>query len=211
MASEQSISATRLTPKGQATRERILQAAAALIFQRGVAAVTTLDVRRAAGVSGSQLDHYFGDKDSLVRAVIALQADDVVHVHQMPELERLDSFAVLERWAQLNIERLEHNRCEGGCSFGSLAGELAECDERFRTDLATGFDRWEQLFRDGLTLMCDRGELRPDADPERLTYALMAALQGGMLLAQTARDTTPLRAALDSVLDYLRSFAAPTS
>jgi TetR/AcrR family transcriptional regulator, transcriptional repressor for nem operon len=77
-----------------------------------------------------------------------------------------------------------------------------------RADLARGFDRWEQLFRDGLALMRDRGELRPDADPERLTFALMAALQGGFVLAQTARDPAPLEAALSSVLEYVRSYAA---
>jgi AcrR family transcriptional regulator len=197
----------RLTSRGQATRERIVDAAAQLILDRGVAAVSMRDVRGAANVSGSQLSHYFGDKQSLIRAVIAHQADAVVLVHQMPELGQLDSFEALDRWAELNIESLESKDCRGGCSYGSLAGELAERDDTVRADLATGFDRWEQLFRHGLTLMRDRGELREDADPEQLTYALMAALQGGMLLAQTARDTAPLRAALASVLEYLRSHA----
>src|SRR5690348_15585133 len=196
------------TDKGRATRERIVTAAAELIFDRGVAAVSMLDVRRAAGVSGSQLSHYFGDKQSLIRAVIARQAEAVIRAHQMPELGQLDSFSALERWAQLNVERLEQRDCQGGCSYGSLAGELAECDERLRTDLGAGFDRWEELFRHGRSLMRDRGELRPDADPDQLTYALMAALQGGMLLAQTARDITPLRAALTAVLEHLRSYAA---
>jgi hypothetical protein len=55
--------------------------------------------------------------------------------------------------------------------------------------------------------MRDRGDLRADADTEQLTYAIMAALQGGMLLGQTAREAAPLRAALTSVLEYLRSYA----
>jgi TetR/AcrR family transcriptional regulator, transcriptional repressor for nem operon len=196
-----------LTSKGQATRDRIVSAAADLIFDRGVAAVSMLDVRRAATVSGSQLSHYFGDKQSLTRAVIARQAEAVIQAHQMPELGQLDSFTALERWAQLNIQRLQQRDCQGGCSFGSLAGELAECDDSLRADLAAGFDRWEQLFRHGLTLMRDRGDLRPDADPDQLTYALMAALQGGMLLGQTARSITPLQASLSSVLEYLRSYS----
>jgi AcrR family transcriptional regulator len=166
------------------------------------------DIRGAAGVSGSQLSHYFGDKQSLIRAVIAHQADAVVLAHQTPELGQLDSFEALDRWVELNIQSLQGRDCRGGCSYGSLAGELAECDESLRGDLAAGFERWEQLFRHGLTLMRDRGALRPDADPKRLTYALMAALQGGMLLAQTARDLAPLRAALDSVLQYVRSWAS---
>jgi TetR/AcrR family transcriptional repressor of nem operon len=166
-----------------------------------------LDVRRAAKVSGSQLSHYFGDKQSLIRAVIAQQGEAVVQAHQIPELGQLDSFGALERWAQLNIQSLRQRDCQGGCSYGSLAGELAECDASLRGDLAAGFERWEQLFRHGLTLMRDRGDLRPDADPEQLTYALMAALQGGMLLGQTARDIAPLEAALRSVLEYLNSYA----
>jgi len=200
-----------LTARGLATRERIVEVAADLIFLEGVAAVSMLDVRRAAKVSGSQLSHYFGEKQSLIRAVIAHQAEAVVAAHQMPELGQLDSFAALELWADLNIQRLQEHNCQGGCSFGALAGELAECDETLRTDLAAGFDRWEALFRNGLRLMRDRGELRRDADPERLGYTLMAALQGGMLLGQTARDAAPLQAALDSALDYVRSYSTAES
>jgi len=199
-----------LTTKGQATRARIVGVAADLMTARGVSAVSMLDVRKAANVSGSQLSHYFGDKQSLIRAVIAHQADAVIHLHQAPELGQLDSFSALELWAKLNIESLESRNCQGGCSYGSLAGELAECDPAVRTDLAAGFARWEELFRHGLTLMRDRGDLRPDADPDQLSYAIMAALQGGMLLGQTARDATPLRAALRSVLEYLRSYATTT-
>jgi TetR/AcrR family transcriptional regulator, transcriptional repressor for nem operon len=197
----------RLTRRGQATRQRIVGAATDLIVDRGVAAVSMRDVRAAAKVSGSQLSHYFGDKQSLISAVVAHQADAVILAHQTPELGQLDTFEALDRWAELNIQSLERRECRGGCSYGSLAGELAECGERVRADLAAGFDRWEHLFRHGLTLMRDRGDLRADADPDQLTYALMAALQGGMLLAQTARDVTPLRAALTSVLEHVRSYA----
>ena len=69
----------RLTPKGARTRARIVEAAAALIHQRGVAATTLEDVKVAADVSGSQLYHYFPDKNELVQAVIDYQADTIVH------------------------------------------------------------------------------------------------------------------------------------
>jgi TetR/AcrR family transcriptional regulator, transcriptional repressor for nem operon len=128
----------------------------------------------------------------------------------MPELGKLDSFEALELWAKLNIESLESRDCQGGCAYGSLAGELVECDPTMRGDLATGFDRWEELFRQGLARMRDRGELRPDADPEQLAYALMGALQGGMLLGQTARNSAPLAASLRAALHYVRSYATPS-
>ena len=63
----------RLTPKGERTRARIVEEAAALIHERGVAGTFLEDVKAAAGVSGSQMYHYFPDKDDLVHAVIDYQ------------------------------------------------------------------------------------------------------------------------------------------
>ena len=68
----------KLTPKGERTRSRIIDAAAELIYQRGVAGTTLEDVKMAAAVSGSQLYHYFADKEALVQAVIDRQADVIV-------------------------------------------------------------------------------------------------------------------------------------
>ena len=59
----------RLTVKGARTRARIVESAAALIHERGVAGTTLEDVKVAAEVSGSQMYHYFPDKDELVQAV----------------------------------------------------------------------------------------------------------------------------------------------
>ena len=53
-----------------------------------------------------------------------------------------------------------------------------------------------------------RGDLREDADTDTLALALLTALQGGLLLTQTRRETAPLRAGLDTVLAYIRTYAA---
>ena len=63
----------RLTPKGEGTRRRIVAAAAQLMFDGGVAGTTIEDVRAAAGVSSSQVYHYFKDKKALVEAVSEYQ------------------------------------------------------------------------------------------------------------------------------------------
>jgi TetR/AcrR family transcriptional repressor of nem operon len=196
----------RLTPKGQAMRQKIIEAAADLIYERGVAGTNNELVRKAAGISGSQLSHYFPDKESLVRAVIAWRADTMIGLQRDSPLGELDSIAALRAWADSYV-RNEAVR-EGGCSFGSLAAEVAKSDMNVRDEIIAGFGRWRDLFERGLTAMRDRGELRRTADPEQLAYALMAAFQGGMLLTQAARDVTPLRTALGSAIDYVASFTA---
>ncbi|WP_435127936.1 TetR/AcrR family transcriptional regulator [Actinacidiphila sp. bgisy144] len=189
----------KLTRKGAATRGRIVAAAAGLMLEHGVAGTSTDDVRAAAGVSTSQIYHYFADKSALVRAVIAHQTQAVLDAQQ-PLLGSLDSLEALRAWRDLVVGIQREAHCQGGCPIGSLASELAETDEVARADLVGGFARWEAAIRSGLHAMRDRGELRGDADPDRLALALLAALQGGLLLTQVRRETAPLEAALDAML-----------
>ncbi|MFD9701710.1 TetR/AcrR family transcriptional regulator [Lentzea sp. NPDC059081] len=193
----------RLTPKGRATRDRIIDAATGLIAVRGVAGTGIEDVRAAAGVSGSQLYHYFDSRQALIRAVITRQADSAV---ESPRITALDGFEALQAWADAAVEHQRATGDQGECSLGTLAGELA-ADEESREDLATGFLRWRDLLLNGLRVMRDRQELRADADLDALAFALLAALQGGVLMSRTLRTAEPLEAAMNAAMAYVRSYA----
>ena len=67
-----------LTRRGRETRQRIVAAAAELMFENAVAETTLEDISAAAGVSGSQVYHDFADKQALVRVVIDYQTDAVL-------------------------------------------------------------------------------------------------------------------------------------
>src|SRR3954464_1241570 len=190
----------KLTRKGQATRERILECAADLIYRHGVQGTSNDALRRAAGVSGSQLTHYFPDKETLVRAALAWRAESMMGLRHVPPRGPLDSMSALRAWADSYLVRPEV--VAGGCSFGSLAAEVLKSDLDVRDAVAEGFARWRAQFVDGLTDMRDRGQLRPDADPDQLATSLMAAFQGGLLLTQAAGDFQPLREALDAALAH---------
>jgi TetR/AcrR family transcriptional repressor of nem operon len=196
----------RLTTKGEATRAHIVRTAAELIYTKGVQNTSNDDVRKAAGVSGSQLSHYFPDKRSMVRAVISYRADALVGLHREAPLGELDRVAALHTWAESYLNRADV--LAGGCAFGSLVAEVMKSDLELHDDIAEGFERWRETFRRGLTAMKENGVLRKDADPDRLAHVFMAAYQGGMLLAQGARDEAPLRDALNGALDYLETFRA---
>jgi hypothetical protein len=83
---------------------------------------------------------------------------------------------------------------------------LSDTEPGARLELADGFMQWELAIRRGLRAMYDRGEMRPDADPDRLALALLAGLQGGLLLTQVRKDTLALEAGLDAMLAHIRSF-----
>ncbi|HEY2651001.1 MAG TPA: TetR/AcrR family transcriptional regulator [Solirubrobacteraceae bacterium] len=198
-----------LTSRGQVTRERIVSAAAAEIFARGVTATTLEHIKAAAEVSSSQLYHYFKDKDALVLAVIEHQAQAVLD-GQEPELSHLDSLESLRAWRNRLVAGQRLARC-GGCPLGSLSGQVSETMPGARLELAGGFNRWDTAIRHGLSAMHRRGELVESADPERLATATLAAVQGGLLLTQVTGNTAPLEAALDEMIAHIAALTTTPS
>lgn len=176
------------------------------MFERGVASTSLNDVRTASETSKSQLYHHFADKEALVREVIAHRAGRLLE-SQHQRLQRLDSIRGLELWRDALVERNALSNGANGCPLGSLAAELADQDEQARQDIAQYFAAWQGFLSDGLRRMRDRGGLRPDADPDALATGLMAALQGGYLLAQTHRNVQPMGVALDMAISHVRFFA----
>ena len=187
----------KLTPKGARTRARIVEGAAALIHERGVAGTTLEDVKVAADVSGSQMYHYFPDKDDLLQAVIDYQADAIVN----RQGHAFSGSNGIEAWRTMVMTAAQRTQAKGGCQLGSLVGQLAESDPEARALIAAGFDQWAAALGDGLRTMHADGELRSDVDPDDLAITLLAALQGGLLLAQAHRSTRPLETAINTLLD----------
>jgi TetR/AcrR family transcriptional repressor of nem operon len=194
----------RLTKAGRKTRERIVETAAELMFHRGAGGTSIPDIQAAAGVSASQIYHYFGDKQGLVLAVIDHQTDTKI-TRQRPLLDSLDSIEALREWCDIAGDRQDAMGCEGGCEIGSLASELADSDQSARAGLVAAFDRWEGPIRSGLARMQARGELSGSADVAALATALLAAIQGGMLLSQVRRSSTAYRQAVSAVIDHIES------
>jgi TetR/AcrR family transcriptional regulator, transcriptional repressor for nem operon len=193
------------TPKGQATRARIVDAAAALVFEDGVAGTSLDDVGAAARVGKSQIYHYFADKSSLIGEVVARQTTAVL-AGQEPYISQLDSWTSWAGWRDQLVQEQRENHCAGGCPLGSIANELADTDEAARMVLADSFDKWERAFRDGIYRMQKARLVRAEANPDSLAAGILAAVQGGLLLCKTRKSTVPLEASLDAAIGYLRSF-----
>jgi AcrR family transcriptional regulator len=198
--------AQKFTIKGRTTRANIVRHAAELIYAKGVHATNNELLRSAAGVSGSQLTHYFPNKESLVLAVIDWQADSILGFHHSERFAGFDSVDAFQDWADFYI--LSGHPFEDGCSLGALASEIVKTDLDVHHQLAHAFEQWRDIFREGLERMQRLGRIDESADPVRLAHMFTAAYQGGMLLAQVARDIAPLRDSLYAAVDHLRTFAS---
>lgn len=189
------------TERGRRTRAAIVDAASRMMYESGVGATSLDEILAASGTGKSQLYHYFSDKSELVAAVVERQLEQVLAAQ--PGLSELNSMQGIEKWARAVVRM---HRQPGGpfaCPLGSMAAELKN-DPAFRPALAAAFARWERPFADGLRQMQKRGELGRREKPDRLAAAIVAALQGGMLLARISEDVTPLRDAVNMAVDNIR-------
>jgi len=198
----------RLTAKGRATRDRIVQVAAELILSDGLSALNMDALRKAASVSGSQLAHYFTDKAALIRAVVARQINVVLDFHRQPKLAQLDTFDDFERWIDLNMRYLRRIGYSGTPTYHALAGQLGKSDAATRETLAAGYSQWIELLENAVQRMKDHGVLVAHVDPRTLALVIVSAHQGGATLAFTYRAEWPLADAVRFAVNYLRMFAA---
>lgn len=195
------------TERGRRTRAAIVDAAATLMYERGVHATSLDDVLAAAGSGKSQLYHYFDGKSDLVHAVIERQLELILE-EQEPALSHTDSWEGIEAWAAQYLQLHEPRRVHSPVRW-------ARWPPSSRTTRPTGLVSMRHLaagkpLARGLATMKKRGELARKADPQRLAAMVIAALQGGMLLARVRDDITPLHDSLTAALTELRRWAPRT-
>ncbi len=180
-----------------------------MMYQRGVGSTSLDDVLDAAGSGKSQLYHYFENKSDLVAAVVERQLEWVMQT-QRPAIDHTDTWAGINAWAEHVLTVHEAPGGPFACPLGTMAAELKN-DPAFRPALDAAFRQWEQPLAQGLTAMKARGELVRNAEPHRLASMVIAALQGGMLLARLRDDITSLRDAMGIALGELHRWEANPS
>ncbi len=195
------------TARGRATRDRIVAAAAVLMYERGVAGTSLDDVLEASSTSKSQMYHYFENKSALVCAVIAHQQAAVLE-GQQPYLGEFATLAGLRVWRDRLVAMNTAATTFGGCPVGGLSSEVADVDEQARAAATRAFEAWRTQLAAGLVRLQESGELAPEARPEDLSWGLLAAIQGGLLLAQATQQSRPLELALDQALSAIEAHAA---
>jgi TetR/AcrR family transcriptional regulator, transcriptional repressor for nem operon len=192
-----------ITRRGRASRERIVERAAELFAERGIAATSVDEVLAAAGAGKGQFYHYFRSRDELAAAAVGFRCAQVL-AGLTQALGGVSSLAGLEDALEGFIAGFEQAGLPG-CPIGTLATEVAGRNEDARLQAAAGFDAWERLLAGALERMRERGELRADARPAVLATGLLASIEGGMVLSQARKDMASLRIAVEAGLAQVRA------
>ena len=193
----------KLTPKGAATRLRIIEGAAAEIRERGVAVTTLDDVRARTGTSKSQLFHYFPEgKEELLLAVAQFEADQVLAVQQ-PQLGELTSWAGWKRWRDTVVSHYDSRGRH--CPLNVLISQLGRATPGAQAVVTELLRRWQDEIEAGIRHLQKAGQVGAEVDPGRTAAALLAGIQGGVVVMLSTGDIGHLEAALDVGIESLRA------
>ncbi|MDV3124278.1 TetR/AcrR family transcriptional regulator [Mycobacterium sp. 21AC1] len=192
----------KFTIKGEATRRRIIEGAAAEIRSRGVAETTLDDIRARTQTSKSQLFHYFPDgKDQLLLAVAEREAQLVLE-DQQPYLGELTSWAAWQRWRDAVVER--YRRQGQSCPLSMLMSEIGRTTPGAQAVTKALLRQWHDEITTGVRHMQGQGKVAADLDADRVAAALLAGVQGGVGVMLATGDLSYLEAALDTGIAALR-------
>jgi AcrR family transcriptional regulator len=192
----------RFTAKGRATRQRIIDGAAAEIRVNGAVATTLDDVMAHTGTSKSQLFHYFPrGKEQLLLAVAEHEAARVL-ADQQPHLSRLTSWAAWQRWRDVVVERYRKQGQQ--CPLSTVMSEIGRTPGAQAVSSAL-IEQWRGEIAAGVRAMQQQGKIAGSVDPSRAAAALLAGIQGGVSVLLNTGDISYLEAALDVGIAGLRA------
>jgi AcrR family transcriptional regulator len=197
------VGVTGLSPRGAATRARIVEGAARIMRSEGVVQTTLDDVLAGTRTSKGQLFHYFpGGREELLLAVAEREAARVL-ADQEPHLSRLDSWPAWRGWRDAVVSRYEAQGPD--CPLHALMVQVDASSPGSHAVVIELMRAWELALERGIRRMQAAGEIDESHDPAAVAKGLVAVVQGGVQVLMATGDSTYLATGLDLALAGLGS------
>lgn len=184
-------------------RQAIVQAAKDLIWEEGYEAMSPRDVLQRSGAGQGSLYHHFTGKRDLaaqalweVNGELRAVADRVFGHTERPPLERVRRF----------LDVLARDPLKG-CRVGRVAVESSIENDELRAPVAAWFEYIEGKLREAFEEARAAGQIGARVDPGDLALTIIAAVQGGYLLARAHGDPVAMRRALGGAMALVESSA----
>jgi len=187
--------------RGAATRERILDAAQAMIQENGYNGVSFRDLAAVVNVKSASIHYHFPSKEDLGDALIARYRTFFSAGRAALDHRELRPARALRQYVDL----LRAGFRESGhmCLCGVLAAEMSSLPERLAAGVRGFFEENEQWLAGVLGRGRSSGELRFPGSAERTAEAVFASLEGALLSAWTFDDESRIAAVGKLVIESL--------
>jgi TetR/AcrR family transcriptional repressor of lmrAB and yxaGH operons len=172
------------------TRQRMLDTAADLFHTQGYHATGLTQLTTAGGApKGSLYFHFPGGKEQLAAEAVRLSSERTGALLETILRDAPDAVTAIDRTVEALASFLTESDFQRGCPLATVALDAAAESEPIREACAAGYSSWHEVlaaYFAGQRLSAERSD--------ELATVVLAAIEGGLLLARTRRDLAPLRA-----------------
>ncbi len=180
------------------TRERIVEAADALFYQRGFEKTSFADIADAVQLSRGNFYYHFKSKDDILEAVIALRAARTQSMLEAWTAGAQTPTARLRCFAQMLIQNREQIQ-RHGCPVGTLSTELAKSNHPAQRGAGMIFGQFRSWLRSQFEALGHAEEA------DALAMHLLSRSQGIAALANAFHDEAFIRHEVDLIDQWLAS------
>jgi TetR/AcrR family transcriptional repressor of nem operon len=198
----------KLAPKPAGTRDRLIESARYLFWERGFAGTSMADLLSHAAVNSGSFYHFFESKESLLREVLdtylaALRpmVVDPAFARTEDPVERI--FAILAGYRG----RVLQTDCQYGCPLGRLALEIDPENRPAHKLIAENFQGWITAVRECIEQFKTR--LPNGTDPDALATYVLAVMEGAVMLSRSYRSVEPFDRTIAQLREHFRLLLAP--
>ena len=174
-------------------REKLVEAATAILGRNGYQATSVDEILEAARVAPSNFYYHFKSKEEL--AIEVLEGYFEKSRQEMAPIfmnRSITPSQKLERLHEAVVKKVSANNCCGGCPMGNLAQELSDTHPEFRKRLARYFEECIEAIAGVVDEGVKSGEFRADVDRRASAYLLFGSMQGLLLLSKSLKKVDPL-------------------
>jgi len=186
-------------------REKLLDAATAILGRNGYQATSVDDILESAGVAPSNFYYHFKSKEEL--AIEVLEGYFEKSRQEMAPVfmnRTLTATQKLERLHEELVKKATKNNCCGGCPMGNLAQELSDSHPGFRVRLARYFEECIDAIAGVIQEGAKSEEFRDGVDPRSMAYLIFGSMQGLLLLSKSLKKVDPLEQGFRQTLELMK-------
>jgi len=190
-----------MPPDTPSTRERLLDAARYLFWEKGYAATGMAEILDRAQARSGSFYHFFAGKEQLLLAVLDSYLEGLDPVIVQPALATTSvpierTFAILAGYRQ----RLLETDCRYGCPLGRLALEIEPENHPAHDRIAANFAAWIGAVRKCLEDAKDG--LAPGTDLDALATFVLTTMEGGVMQSRSSRCIAPFNQSVAQLRNY---------
>ena len=195
-------------PESLPTRDRLINSARYLFWERGYAGTSMADLLAHADVNSGSFYHFFESKEALLREVLEgylhalrpMVVDPAFALTDEP-VERI--FGILAGYRG----RILQTECRYGCPLGRLALEIDPENRPAHKLIAENFRGWIGAVRECIDQVKPR--LPKNTDLEALATYVLAVMEGGVMISRSYGSVEPFDRAIKQLRQHFSLLLAP--